>query len=51
MSLRALAVGRGLAERVFLNRNGHPITRSGIHALVKRYAKRAAKSAPSLSNK
>jgi site-specific recombinase XerD len=49
--LRGLTVGRAPAERVFLNRNGHPITRSGIHALVKRYAKRAAKNASSLSNK
>ena len=49
--LRALTVGRGPAARVFLNRNGHPITRSGIHALVKRYAERAATDAPSLSNK
>jgi len=50
-ALRALTVGRPPAERVFLNRNGQPITRSGIHALVKRYAKRAVKRAPSLSNK
>jgi len=49
--LRALTADRAPAERVFLNRNGHPITRSGIHALVKRYAKRAIKRAPSLSNK
>ncbi len=49
--LKALTVNRAPAERVFLNRNRHPITRSGIHALVKRYAKRAVKSAPSLSNK
>lgn len=50
-ALRALTVDRAPAERVFLNRNGHPITRFGIHALVKRYAKGAVKSAPSLSNK
>lgn len=49
--LRSLTVGRGPAERVFLNRNGQPITRSGIHALVKRYAKRASKQAPSLAKK
>ena len=49
--LRASTVGRPPGARVFLNRNGHPITRSGIHTLVKRYAKRAAKTAPSLSNK
>jgi integrase/recombinase XerD len=49
--LRSLTVGRGPVERVFLNRNGQPITRSGIHALVKRYAKRASKDAPSLGTK
>jgi len=49
--LRALTVDRTPAARVFLNRNGLSITRSGIHALVKRYARRAAKTVPSLSNK
>jgi integrase/recombinase XerD len=49
--LQALTVGRGPAERVFLNRNAQSITRSGIHALVKRYAKRASMRAPSLANK
>jgi site-specific recombinase XerD len=50
-ALRSLTVGRQPAERVFLNRNREPITRSGIHALVKRYAKRASANAPSLANK
>lgn len=49
--LRSLTVGRGPVERVFLNRNSQPITRSGIHALVKRYAKRASEDAPSLGTK
>ena len=49
--MRALTVDRVPADRVFLNRNGHPVTRSGIHALVKRYARRAAKNAASISNK
>ncbi|MEP7244890.1 MAG: tyrosine-type recombinase/integrase, partial [Gammaproteobacteria bacterium] len=39
--LRPLSANRASTERVFLNRNRHPITRSGIHALVKRYAARA----------
>lgn len=49
--LRPLATGRASTEPVFLNRNGHSITRSGIHALVKRYAVRARANAPSLANK
>jgi integrase/recombinase XerD len=49
--LRSLTAGRVPTERVFMNRNRKPITRSGIHALVKRYAKRARQAAPSLANK
>lgn len=49
--LRSLSAGRAATERVFLNRNRHPITRSGIHALVKRYAARARASTPSLADK
>lgn len=36
---------------MFLNRLGQPVTRSGIHALVKRCAARAAARAPSLADK
>jgi integrase/recombinase XerD len=50
-ALRPLSAGRASTERVFLNRNRRPITRSGIHALVKRYAERARASTPSLANK
>jgi site-specific recombinase XerD len=49
--LRSLCDGRAPTEQVFLNRNRQPITRSGIHALVKRYAARASASAPSLADK
>jgi integrase/recombinase XerD len=49
--LRSLAANRSPNERLFINRNHQPITRSGIHALVKRYAKRARRTAPSLANK
>lgn len=49
--LRSLCAGRAATERVFLNRNRQPLTRSGIHALVKRYAARASASTPSLANK
>lgn len=45
----ALAIdGRGPSERVFLNRLGQPITRFGIHELVKRYVQRVAQDQPSL---
>ncbi len=48
----ALAMeGRGPSERVFLNRVGQPITRFGIHELVKRYAQRVASDQPSLRAK
>ncbi|MBU1951127.1 MAG: site-specific integrase [Candidatus Eisenbacteria bacterium] len=38
-------------ERLFLNRRGQPITRFGIHALVKRCARQASESIPSLVKK
>jgi site-specific recombinase XerD len=50
-ALRAVVAERNPGERVFLNRLGQPVTRSGIHALVKRCAARAASAAPSLANK
>ena len=34
-----------------MNRNRQPLTCSGIHALVKRYAQRARTTSPSLANK
>lgn len=49
--LRSLSAGQAATQRIFLNRNRHPITRSGIHALVKRYAARARASTPSLADK
>lgn len=49
--LRLLTAGRGPTERVFLNRTHRSVTRSGIHALVKRCAARARATAPSLANK
>ena len=50
-SLRPLTDGRAPTASVFLNRTGQPITRSGIHGLVKRLAKRASATKPSLANK
>jgi site-specific recombinase XerD len=43
--------GRTATEPVFLNRFYQVMTRSGIHALVKRCAVRAAASAPSMAGK
>jgi len=42
---------RNDAEHVFLNRRGHPITRFGIYALVKRHVNKAAARMPSLTRK
>ncbi len=49
--LKAQTAERKPSEPVFLNRTGRPITRSGVHALVKRCAKRASANVPSLANK
>jgi integrase/recombinase XerD len=49
--LRLQTEGRAAYEPVFLNRFHQAMTRSGIHALVKRCAARAAASAPSMASK
>jgi integrase/recombinase XerD len=49
--LAALVHGRRSDEHVFLNRCGKPLTRFGVHALVERYAARAAERVPSLREK
>ena len=50
-TLKSLTCSRAPGESVFLNRTGQPITRSGVHGLVKRLAKRACTIKPSLENK
>lgn len=50
-ALRAIVGDRTPTERTFLNREGQPITRSGIYALVKRSVARACADAPSLASK
>jgi len=50
-ALRQLTTGRRSDERVFLNRLSQTLTRSGIHALVKRCAARARKTTPSIATK
>lgn len=49
--LRVLAGERGVQAPLFLNRCNQPMTRSGIHALVKRCALKACAQAPSLQGK
>lgn len=49
--LAPLVQGRSRDEHVFLNRCGKPLTRFGVHALVERYAARAAERMPSLCDK
>ena len=39
------------SEHVFLNRCGQPLTRFGIHALIKRYVKNIIPKLPSIINK
>jgi len=50
-SLAPLVTGRGPAEPLFLNRRKRPITRFGIHALVKRTVAQACGHVPSLGAK
>jgi site-specific recombinase XerD len=49
--LRPLVSGRGPQEHVFLNRQGQPLTRFGIHALVERYAAKVTAELPELAGK
>ncbi|NIA16056.1 MAG: tyrosine-type recombinase/integrase [Nitrospiraceae bacterium] len=49
--LTKLTAGRAQVENVFLNRRGQPITRFGIHALVKRCVAKASHQMPSLDAK
>jgi integrase/recombinase XerD len=49
--LRELIGDRPPTAFVFVNRCGHPITRFGIHALVKRYSRKLQVEMPSLAKK
>ena len=46
-----LNVNQESSGYVFINRSGKPLTRFGIHSLVKRYTKIAAEKAPSIVKK
>jgi len=49
--LKRLVADRAAGERVFLNRCGQPITRFGVHAMVRRWARRITTQFPSLAKK
>ena len=50
-SLARLVGNRGKSDAVFLNRSNQPLTRFGIHRLVKQYAERASRTVPSMATK
>jgi site-specific recombinase XerD len=50
-TLRRLVGNRGAAQEVFINRYGQPLTRYGIHTLVKRHARLAGLTNPTLRAK
>ena len=50
-ALRQLVGNRADAQAVFLNRYGQPLTRYGIHILVKRHTRQAAVTTPTLCSK
>jgi integrase/recombinase XerD len=49
--LEGLIREKAPTEHVFMNRCGHPITRFGIHTMVKRYARKVAARMPALLTK
>jgi len=49
--LKELVLGRDSSEHVFLNRCRDPLTRFGIHTMVKRYAKKIMSDNPSIEKK
>jgi site-specific recombinase XerD len=49
--LAPLIEGRASGERVFMNRRKQPMTRFGVHALVRRCARAAAERLPALRRK
>jgi integrase/recombinase XerD len=49
--LRTVASMRTPNQNLFINRNGQPITRFGIHTMVERHALKASESMPSIKTK
>lgn len=50
-TLRSLVKNKAPSQSVFVNRYGQPLTRYGIHILVRRHARKAAVSAPTMRTK
>jgi integrase/recombinase XerD len=50
-ALNTLISGREVKERLFLNRNGKPLTRFGIHDVVTRHAQKAMARVPEMRQK
>jgi integrase/recombinase XerD len=50
-ALRPLIESRSSNDHVFLNRQGNPLTRYGIHGVVERHVKTVQKKMPSLAKK
>lgn len=46
-----IIAGRDASQNVFINRRGQPITRFGVHHLVKRYVKQISSQFPSINKK
>lgn len=51
LELNAIITQRMPSERLFLNRLKQPITRFGIHTMVKRYVEQVAKQLPAIKEK
>jgi site-specific recombinase XerD len=51
VTLKNLVAGRNEKEQVFLNRRSEPLTRFGIHEIVKRYARVAMNRVPEMHKK
>lgn len=49
--LDSLLGGKAPTEHVFMNRCGRPITRFGIHTMVKRYARKVSTKMPGMATK
>jgi len=50
-TLRPLVAGKGADDQVFRGRTGEPMTRFGVHRIVKTYATEAAKQVESMQGK
>src|ERR1700733_14873653 len=51
IELIKIITGRDASQNVFINRRGQPLTRFGVHNLVKRYTKQISSQFPSIKKK